>query len=122
MKKYKNANNDIYAFEEDGSQDHLIADEMVAITDVEADTIINPPLTADENATAIISKATSIIEAKYSPLKQRKMMSISISLLSVCQALTQDLIDANTWITAIRTIENTAITNGTLLADVDWTV
>jgi len=38
------------------------------------------------------------------------------------EALMQTNRDVNTWITAIRTIENTAIANGTLLADINWTV
>ena len=36
MKHYKNNNNQIYAYEEDGSQDHLIPDSFVSITDEEA--------------------------------------------------------------------------------------
>ena len=35
MKHYKNNNNQIYAYEEDGSQDHLIPDSFVSITDEE---------------------------------------------------------------------------------------
>ena len=38
MKHYKDTNNTIYAYELDGSQDHLIGDK-VPITDEEADTI-----------------------------------------------------------------------------------
>lgn len=35
MKHYKNSNNEVFAYEEDGSQDHLIGDK-VSITDTEA--------------------------------------------------------------------------------------
>jgi len=35
MKHYKNNNNQIYAYEEDGSQDHLIPDSYTALTDDE---------------------------------------------------------------------------------------
>jgi len=37
MKHYKSPNNEIYAYEADGSQDHVIPKDYVAITDLEAD-------------------------------------------------------------------------------------
>ena len=39
MKHYKDSNNNIYAYESDGSQDHLIPDNYISITDKEADAI-----------------------------------------------------------------------------------
>ena len=36
MKHYKDKNNNVYAYEPDGSQDHLIPKDFVAITDAEA--------------------------------------------------------------------------------------
>ena len=39
MKHYKDSSNQLYAYESDGSQDHLIPDNYVAITDEEADAI-----------------------------------------------------------------------------------
>ncbi len=42
MKFYKNNINDVFAFEPDGSQDHLIAAEMIEISASEADILINP--------------------------------------------------------------------------------
>ena len=38
MKHYKDSNNEIFAYEEDGSQDHLIGDK-VGITQAEADSL-----------------------------------------------------------------------------------
>jgi hypothetical protein len=38
MKLYKSENNEVFAYEEDGSQDHLIGDK-IAITQAEADAI-----------------------------------------------------------------------------------
>jgi hypothetical protein len=35
MKYYKNPNNEIYAYESDGSQDHVIPKEYIAVTDSE---------------------------------------------------------------------------------------
>ena len=40
MKLYKSPDNKVYAFEADGSQDHLIWKNFVAITQEEADVII----------------------------------------------------------------------------------
>jgi hypothetical protein len=40
MKLYKSPDNKVYAFETDGSQDHLIWKNFVAITQEEADVII----------------------------------------------------------------------------------
>ena len=39
MKLYKSSTKVIYAYEPDGSQDHLISDDFVAITEQEADVI-----------------------------------------------------------------------------------
>jgi hypothetical protein len=39
MKHYKSPNNTIYAYELDGSQDHLIPADFVAISNEEADAI-----------------------------------------------------------------------------------
>jgi hypothetical protein len=39
MKHYKNSLNEIFAYEADGSQDHIIPKDYVAITDAEADQI-----------------------------------------------------------------------------------
>ena len=37
MKHYKNSLNEIFAYEADGSQDHIIPEDYIAITDAEAD-------------------------------------------------------------------------------------
>lgn len=39
MKHYKSPTNEVWAYEEDGSQDHLIPEDFVAITDAEADSL-----------------------------------------------------------------------------------
>jgi hypothetical protein len=41
MKLYKSPDNTVYAFEEDGSQDHLIWKNFVSITEEEAQAIID---------------------------------------------------------------------------------
>jgi hypothetical protein len=40
MKLYKSPDNKVYAYEADGSQDHLILENFLAITQEEADVII----------------------------------------------------------------------------------
>lgn len=80
---------------------------------------------------SITAKADENIEALYSPKKQRKLSSIAIAILDIKmdrtltadeESLLQSCRDANDWISSIRTIENTAITDGTLLADIVWTI
>ena len=40
--KYYKLNNEVYAFEEDGSQDDYISNNMVIMTDDEVDRHVNP--------------------------------------------------------------------------------
>ena len=80
--------------------------------------------------TSITVEATRIIEAQYSPLKQRKLLSIAVALqdkqirgLTLTteeEMLLQTNRDINDWITSIRVIENLSIYNNVLLADIDW--
>ena len=42
MKHYKDTNGDLFAYEEDGSQDHLIPADYVAITEAQAKSLIEP--------------------------------------------------------------------------------
>ena len=67
---------------------------------------------------SIESAATQWIESVYSPLKQRKLMSVAIALqdkqiqgiiLSTDEeAMLQYTRDVNTWITSVRIVENSA--------------
>jgi hypothetical protein len=41
MKHYKSPNGDVFAYELDGSQDHLIPSDFIAITDEEAKVILD---------------------------------------------------------------------------------
>lgn len=75
----------------------------------------------------ITAEATRVIEAEFSPLKQRKLLSIAIMLLDKRgqapllleeEAMLQDVRDTNTWIAGIRVKENEAQINGTLLKDI----
>lgn len=57
MKFYKDINNEVFAYEEDGSQDHLIGDKVL-MTAEEVELHINPPKTEEQ----II--AEKVIEAR----------------------------------------------------------
>lgn len=48
MKYYKNQSNNVFAYEEDGSQDHIIPKEYVAISEEEAYLLANPEPTPEE--------------------------------------------------------------------------
>jgi hypothetical protein len=48
MKYYKNENNQVYAFEDDGSQDAFIPDHLTPIAEAEAMWVTNPPPTAEK--------------------------------------------------------------------------
>lgn len=45
MKLYKNSKNEVFAFELDGSQDHLIHKDMIPISKEEASELASSPLT-----------------------------------------------------------------------------
>jgi hypothetical protein len=59
MKLHKHTNGSIWAFEPDGSQDHLITPDMQAVTDAEADAIRNPIPT-----TPVIPQTVSRFQAR----------------------------------------------------------
>ncbi len=50
MKYFKDIENQVYAFEADGSQDSYIPSHLIAITIEEADELRNPPKTSEEQA------------------------------------------------------------------------
>lgn len=63
MKLYKNSNNEIFAYELDGSQDHLIGDK-VPITKEHADEIIVASQTFGFNSLSYVEKRRS----EYPPI------------------------------------------------------
>lgn len=54
MKHYKKPNNSIWAFESDGSQDHLITPDMTPISDADLDSFRNPVQTSEQIKTSIV--------------------------------------------------------------------
>jgi len=65
MKYYKDENNQVYAFESDGSQDDFIKDNLIAITLNEADELRKPPSqTLEELAENVRLALQSAIDEK----------------------------------------------------------
>ena len=58
--KYYKYNSEVYAYELDGSQDHLIGDK-VAMTVAEIETHINPPKTAEQLQQEVNAKALAYL-------------------------------------------------------------
>ena len=49
MKLYKSPSDKIFAYEEDGSQDHLIPENYISVTQEQANVILTASITAEEN-------------------------------------------------------------------------
>ena len=64
MKHYKSPNNEIYAYESDGSQDHIIPKDFVAVTDLEVDQIRSARAQSQFNALNYAEKR----RAEYPPI------------------------------------------------------
>lgn len=69
--KYFKKGDQVFAFEDDGSQDHLITEDMISITEEEANEIINPPKTQSE----LYDTELSQINVAY----QKKVEMLSIA-------------------------------------------
>ncbi|MCL0015443.1 MULTISPECIES: tail fiber assembly protein [unclassified Providencia] len=68
MKYYKDKNNEVYAYESDGSQDAFITDDLTLISEQEALAITNPPPSkeqliaeAEYQKQALLNEATAAI-------------------------------------------------------------
>ncbi|WP_272675070.1 MULTISPECIES: tail fiber assembly protein [unclassified Providencia] len=68
MKYYKDKNNEVYAYESDGSQDAFITDDLALIAEQEALAITNPPPSkeqliaeAEYQKQALLNEATATI-------------------------------------------------------------
>jgi hypothetical protein len=62
MKHYKDINNEVFAYETDGSQDHLIGDKVLMTAD-EVELHINPPKTEEQIMNSKILEAKAYLEA-----------------------------------------------------------
>ena len=72
MKFYKDINNEVFAYEEDGSQDHLIGDKIL-MTAEEVELHINPPKTEEQIIAEKIAEAKAYLaETDYKDLPRYK--------------------------------------------------
>ncbi len=77
MKTYKDTNNEIWSYEEDGSQNHLIPDDFILITDDEANAILAKKQAALEIANPIVEPT------KNELLAQLELLTAKINALKV---------------------------------------
>ena len=119
--------NDDYVIDKDGKE--VVLDSVLIAQEVER-------LTAEKVNSSITNKATEIIESKYTPLKQRKLLAMlgelqqkkidfldgatTTNLTTAETELVVSIRAVNAWVGTIRTIENEAIANGIPLADINW--
>ena len=61
MKYYKDINNEVFAYEEDGSQDHLIVDKVL-MTAEEIELHINPPKTEEQIIAEKVAEAKKFLD------------------------------------------------------------
>ena len=62
MKHFKDKNNNVFAYEDDGSQDHLIPKDYISITEQEAEEINFIPLNYKQKRQAEYGSAEDMIE------------------------------------------------------------
>jgi hypothetical protein len=74
MKLYKSPNNEIYAYEENGSQDHLIPSDFIALTQSEIDAR-NTELAASTQAE--LEKQQALENAKASALAKLTALGLT---------------------------------------------
>lgn len=74
MKYYKDTQNNVFAYELDGSQDHLIGDK-VAMTAEEVEVHLNPPKTMEQVKVEITNAIQLMLDIKAQELRYDNMMS-----------------------------------------------
>ena len=77
MKHYIDENGQIFAYEADGSQDHLIGDK-VAMTAEEVEAHINPPKTAEEIIATFKSMYLATVGAKLKQLDYDSLATVEL--------------------------------------------
>ena len=64
MKYFKSSDNQVYAYESDGSQDAYIMQGLVSITKIEADNLCKPPPPTNEQINADTFARLALIDLK----------------------------------------------------------
>jgi len=76
MKYYKDLNNNVYAYEQDGSQDHLIDPLMTAITPTEMSQLLTPIKTDMDKQQDISDAIQKMLDDKAKSLRYDNIMSV----------------------------------------------
>ena len=76
MKYYKDQGNRIFAFEEDGSQDHLIKDNFIKITENEVISLTTPIVTDEQKMNNISNAIQNMLDSKAIEMRYDNMMSV----------------------------------------------
>jgi len=76
MKYFKDNNNEVFAYAKDGSQDNFIQDGLMVITSLEANTIINPPLTPVQEMKNISTSIQNHLDTKAQSLRYDNINAI----------------------------------------------
>jgi hypothetical protein len=76
MKFYKDENNQIFAYESDGSQDEFISENLIPITDDEKNAILNPPETAEQVVIRLEAAIDRYLDAQAQSLRYESIRTI----------------------------------------------
>lgn len=76
MKYYKDANNEVYAFEDDGSQDAFIPENLVKITEKQANSLRNPPETNEQIIARLEKAVDSYLDGEAKSLHYESIKTI----------------------------------------------
>lgn len=71
MKTYKDSNIGLWAYEEDGSQDHLIPADFILITEEEADAIRAEKIAEYNRLHPIVQPTLAELQAKLSAIQEQ---------------------------------------------------
>lgn len=96
MKHYKDTKGKIFAYESDGSQDHLIPSDQLPISDAQADAIRNPPMLFTDIAARYLTDVRATREAILNRLSGIGMAAIADSdtaMVTAVKAARQGLLD-----------------------------
>ena len=93
MKHYKDENNNIYAYEADGSQDTYILPNLVAITDEEAEDLRKPPPPSLVERKAEKQREIDTLEATlFMTRGEREAWLIQLETIATQQSVSLDVL------------------------------
>jgi len=114
MKYYKNTNNEVFAFEVDGSQDMLITGDMIQLTMSEIDALLNPVL---DPMVVEITRVVSLWQAAHN-YEYAQISGSAIGLLAMgVMTGKPKCIAVQAWIKSIWTTYYTRKANGSTDTD-----